>query len=115
MTDKDRKFLDKIKTLTFPRRGRSDPNPKSFAPTVGGKSVSDRERQIAKVIHNRKKNLVNKNGMSKDGNWRLRASVPVEVVEHIRRKDGQEAADDHDFVIKETKRLGVDCEVKGKK
>lgn len=66
-----------------------------------------RHNELCKALHKRRKNLFKKNGMTRDGNMRLVASIPPEVANEVVRNDGREALADDKYLIRRAEELGV--------
>jgi hypothetical protein len=78
---------------------------------ISGRTAAEARKNIAETLKHTRRNLRNKKGFSKDGNSRLVAQIPEEVITHVRRQDGPDAARDTRYCLRVAEHLGIDCRV----
>jgi len=70
------------------------------------------ERIIAEECRRKKKSLRDKRGWNRDRSAKLICSIPNAVVEEVFINDGPEASRDMNWLIKRSKELGFDVEMR---
>ena len=78
---------------------------------VSGRTAAEADRNIRQSLEFTRKNLRNRKGFSKDGNSRLVGQLSREVLNHIIRNEGAEAANDIRYCMKVSEQMGYDPRV----
>lgn len=78
---------------------------------VSGRNAKEADRNIRQTLEHTRKNLRDPKGFSEDRNSRLVAQVPREVLNHVIRNEGRDAANDPKYLIRASEKLGYDSRV----
>jgi len=82
---------------------------------MSGSTAAQARNNIEHTLKETRRNLRDPKGFNKGKTARLVAQIPMEVIAHVRRNEGREAANDTRYCLRAAEKLGIDCRVsKGK-
>lgn len=78
---------------------------------MSGRTAEEARQNIAETLRHTRRNLLDPKGYDAKRTSRLVAQIPAEVVAHVHRHEGAEAARDAKYLIRCADKLGIDCRV----